>query len=316
VGIGTLTRGLRPGLVAILFLLAVSSCFSQEQSGAVSHHSLLQLKSTAEIEKSECTRFYRNPLALLLFLPGTLFFIYALATKKRKGLLPFFALLFLLGSASPVSERLTMEGERLFQAGEYAASLAQYRQARSLLPCNPALSYNLALVYHHLGERGYAVHFLRESLKQRPGDVQARAALQALENSYGLAGQVPPPLPVHPDLAYLLLVLLTNASLVMAAFVVRLKRVRFLISLVLLGLAAVGSSCFFVGRLRASSQPVGVIVSERADLLRVPESDSKPWFELPSGTSFLIRGRGGGYYLVETSSGVKGWVPMEVVLLD
>jgi len=142
-----------------------------------------------------------------------------------------------------------------------------------------------------------------------------RGVLQSLEHGYGLTGQVAAPFPVHPDLAYLLLLLFANAALIMAALFVRKKRVQFLIFFVLLSIAALSSFAFFVGRLYSESRSVGVVILAGSHLNRVPEVDSKSWFELPSGTSLWIRGQFGDYYLVETPSDILGWVRTAAVRL-
>ncbi len=333
-GIGTLRQAIRRGLVVVLFLsLSPPGCLQgQPREGAPEApttvarsgerqqtESALRLKSWLEIERSGCKRRYRNPLSLLWLAPGTLFFVFALSTRKRRALFPFAVVLLLaalLGNTRQTPESLVQEAQRRFLQGDYRSSMELYRKAEELLPCNPALEYNLGVVSHHLQQRGQAIHYLRRSLGERPGDPQVRSALKRLEALYGLQSQLPAPLPVDPDLVYLLFLVLANASLVMAALVVRVKRVQFLISLVLLAIAALGSLIFFVERLSAGSRSVAVVIPEQAELLRVPEEDSRPWLGLPSGTSLEIRGETSGYYLVQTASKLKGWVHRDAVLLD
>ena len=103
---------------------------------------------------------------------------------------------------------------------------------------------------------------------------------------------------------------------VIGAFVVRTKKVQFLITLVLLAIVALGCLAFFLGLICADSRSVGVVVSAQGELFRVPEEDSKTWFELPEGTSLFVRGRSGGYYLVETPSKIEGWVKSDTILID
>jgi hypothetical protein len=325
-GVGACAGYVRAGLVAVLFLLLLTPGYSQTDQGNASGHSPaasasfdpqdLPLKELNEIKKSNCTRHYGNPLNLLFLLPGMLFFLFALVTRRYKKILPFFFLALLLASSEQDPSISIREAEQSFQAGRYAEAIEFYRQAEQALSCNPALLYNFGILSHYLGEQGYAIHYLRQSLREKPGDPQGRGVLQRLEQGYGLVGQVAAPFPIHPDLAYLLLLLFANASLIMAAFVVRTKRVQFLISFVLLTIAALGSFAFFVGRLHSESRSVGVVISEGSGLNRVPEIDSKSWFELPSGTSLWIRGQFGDYYLVETSSDIMGWVRTNSILLD
>lgn len=325
-GVGARAGYVRTGLVGVLLLFLLTPGYTQnDQPGASKQYagasaSLdvqdLPLKELNEIRKSNCTHHYSNPLNLLFLLPGTLFFLFALVTRKFKKILPFFFLVLLMGSSEQDPYISIREAEQSFQAGRYAEAIEFYRQAEQTLSCNPALLYNLGILSHYLGEQGYAIHYLRQSLREKPGDPQARKVLQSLEQGYGLVGQVAAPFPVHPDIVYLLLLLFANASLIMAAFVVRTKRVQFLISFVLLTIAALGCFAFFVGRLHSESRSVGVVISDGSDLNRVPEEDSKSWFELASGTSLWIRGQFGDHYLVETPSEIMGWVRTNTILLD
>lgn len=325
-GVGTCAGYIRTGLVGILLLFLLTPGYSQNNQPGASGQSAgvsasldaqhLVVKDLNEIRKSNCTRRYSNPLNLLFLLPGTLFFLFALVTRRFKKILPFFFLVLLMGSTKQDPYISIREAERSVQAGRYDEAIGFYRQAERTLSCNSALLYNLGILSHYLGEPGYAIHYLRQSLRQEPGDPQARKVLQTLQQGYGLVGQVAAPFPAHPDLAYLLLLLFANASLIMAAFVVRTKRVQFLISFVLLAIASLGCFAFFVGRLHSESRSVGVVISDGSDLNRVPEEDSKSWFELPSGTSLWIRGHFGDYYLVETPSEIMGWVRTNTILLD
>ena len=91
----------------------------------------------------------------------------------------------------------------------------------------------------------------------------------------------------------------------------------FLLSLAaLVAIVALGCLAFLVGRISLESRLAGVVVSEQGELFRVPEEDSKSWFELPAGASLWIRGQAGRYYLVETPSQIEGWVRGDTILID
>jgi tetratricopeptide (TPR) repeat protein len=276
----------------------------------------LPVKEVAEVLRSDCRQRYSNPLNLLFLLPGLVFFLSVLFTRNYRKFLFFSVLLFLLGSTEPRYFALVRQAEEHFASGNYSEAMEYYRQAERELPRNSAILYNLGVVSSKLGQPGYGVHYIRRSLRLAPADRQARNALLALEKRYDLAGQVAPPFPVHPDVAYLLLLIFANLAFVMGAFVVRTKKIHFLISLVLVAIVALGCLAFFLGRLALEKRPVGVVVAEEGELFRVPEEDSKSWFELPAGTSLWIKGRAGGYYLVETPSQIDGWVRGDTILID
>jgi tetratricopeptide (TPR) repeat protein len=325
-GIGTRPRAFRTGLVGFLFVVGLAIGFAQDNQPSAQEQMVrvvseekglqLRLKERTEVERSECKQHYKNPLNLLFLLPGLSFFIFALVTRNSRKPFLFFGLLFLLGSSEPNRIALVQKAQESFASGNYQEAMETYKQAEKLLPCNSAVLYDLGVVSFYLEQPGFAVHYLRRALRVNPADRQARRALQALERHFDLDGQVAPPFPLHPDVAYLLLLVFANTAFVLGAFVVRTKKVQFLISLVLVTIVALGCLAFFLGRIHIESRSVGVVVSAQGELLRVPEEDSKSWFELPEGTSLFVRGRSGGYYLVETSSEIEGWVQRDTILID
>ena len=324
--IGTHPRALRTGLVAFLLVCGLAVGFAQDHRPSSQERSAsaasggggldLRLKDQAEVERSESKQRYKNPLNLLFLLPGLLFFVFVLVTGKYGKPFLFFSLLLLLSSTEPDRLALIQKAQESFASGNYQEAMEIYGQAEKLMPGNSAVLYNLGVVSHYLGQPGYAVHYLRRALHLAPADMQARRALAAVERRSDLAGQVAPPLAVHPDIAYLLLLIFANMTLVVGAFVVRTKKVQFLITLVLLAIVALGCLAFFLGLIGVDARSVGVVVSAQGELLRVPEEDSKTWFELPEGTSLFVRGRSGGYYLVETPSELEGWVKSDTILID
>jgi tetratricopeptide (TPR) repeat protein len=322
-------QGLRRGLVVIFVLVSVvASTQDRGPAGggrtdgngggaeAAAGGRQLILRGWDEVSRAERPRAYTNPAWLLLLVPGTLWFGYALLGRLFPRRLAFFVLLpLLLGAAPGGPERMIREAERLYGAGQYASALQLYRQAATLLPANPVLLYDLAVAADRVGERGYAIAYLRRALKQDPGDRVTRGALRYLEDSYELQGQVPPPLPVHPDLPFFLTIGSANLTLIVAGLVVRRGRVQFLIALVLAAVFTAAALGVFLARLQAEARPVGVLIGQTR-LLRIPEADSRNWLELPAGTTLRVRGRAAGYSLVETGSQLKGWVAEERIILD
>jgi hypothetical protein len=289
----------------------------------------LSLENAEEVLGSHCKRIHENPLNLLFLLPGALFLVFAVSIRRRREMLAL-VLLTLLGSVifgngSPWAadgpaeggpQALMKNAERAFDTGKAEEALELYLQAGSRLSCNPALEHNLGVCYAMMGRSGDAVVHLRRSLRYRPADGETRRALRFVEESAGLEGQLPMPVPVNPEVLFVITLVFANLGLGAAGFAVRRKVVRAFIVMILLIIAGCISLGFFLGLLYNESRPVGVVIAENVGLVKIPEDDAHPSFVLPPGTSLRIRGQAGGYYLVETASQFRGWVRSETILLD
>jgi len=301
--------------------------------GGVGAAGELVLVSADEVLSSRCGRIHEDPLHLLFLLPGLLFLIFAAAVRRRRGLLAILVAGVLLagalaaggpgpaslgagGDGASLAEASLRQAEQSFAAGRVEEALGLYREAGAHLPCSPALEHNLGVCYAAAGEVGYAVLHLRRSLRARPADKATRRALATVEQAAALEGQLPMPVPVNPDVLFVMTLVLANLSLGAAGFALRHKGVRALIVLVLLTIAAGISLGFFLGLLNNENRPVGVVVAREVGLLKIPEDEARASFVLPPGTSLRIRGQAGEYYLVETASRFRGWARREAIVLD
>ncbi len=276
----------------------------------------LELRGWPEVRRAGCDRFYRKPRSLLYFLPGpVILLIFLFVGAPARPLAALLAVL-LLGAGGDGAELLTRQAEAAYRQGSYREAAEGYLAAQELTGCNPALSVDLALSHRALGEAGYAVGYLRRAVAALPGDLSLRRTLESWEEGYGLASQVPPPPAVNPDLPFFLLVGMVNLTSLVGAALVRLRRVRLLIVVVLLAVATVGCLAAFLGVISRQGREVAVVAQAGTDLLKIPEQDSGTWLELPPGTALLIRGRSGRYALVETGLRLRGWVPLDRLLLD
>jgi hypothetical protein len=334
------TREIRRGLVGLLLLALAAPVFSQAgpsgggAAGAAGAAGagpagVPELERAAEVLGSRCSRLHENPLNLLFLLPGVLFLLSAGTLRRRRGLLTvvlvtsavagFLAVGVPRAACGPPqgdAGSLVREAEAAWRAGRAAEALELYGRAAELLPCNPALEHNLGVCSAGVGETGAAVVHLRRSLRYRPADRGTREALRAVEEAAGLEGQLPPPVPVNPDVLFVATLVLANLSLGAAGFALRRKGVRALILMIMLAIAGCISLGVLFGLLYSESRPVGVVVAEGVGLARIPEDDARASVVLPPGTSLRIRGRAEGYYLVETASRFRGWVRQGAILLD
>lgn len=72
------------------------------------------------------------------------------------------------------------DGLTLFQRGSYAAARDSFQAALSLKPCDCVLLCHLAQCYEHLGQTAKAEETYRQSLQQKPNDIECRHALDML----------------------------------------------------------------------------------------------------------------------------------------
>ena len=77
-----------------------------------------------------------------------------LATKNlpRLGAIGFFALALLLAGCSPSGPRALLKGKKLLERGDYAAAVAQFKTATSLLATNAQAWNYLGVAYQYAGQ--------------------------------------------------------------------------------------------------------------------------------------------------------------------
>jgi tetratricopeptide (TPR) repeat protein len=324
----------RPGLVALLFfgLLFCPPAWGQDnspppgsvaaaerQAGGSAANGELALKPWADIRRYPARPLYTRPAALLLFLPGPLFFgvVLLLPRIRRRGL-PLLMLFLLLGSRAgpPDPGLVARSAEEAFARGDLRRAAELYGGLEAKYPGNPALLYNLAVCRHLLGERGAAIYLLRRGLDREPGDSEIRAALVSLEKQYGLSGQLPLPPPLGAGLPFVLAACLSNLGFAAGAFFYRRRRVQLLILLVLLAAFTLVSAGLHLALESRENRVQGVVAAKTAELKMIPRERANNRLRLPEGTSLYVLGEDHGFLLVETGFGFKGWVEKKVLLID
>jgi len=308
-------RTISYGLVVFLFLVSVWPASGQaprpDSGRAVERE--FSVKPWREVRRSGSIRLHDQVWSLLLFLPGPLVFVSFLAFRKRRiGLV--LVLFSLLGSVESQME-LVLKAEQQFNRGDIESALASYQRIEAWSE-NSGLLYNMALCSHVLDRPGQAIYFLRKSLRIDPHDRVVRSTLNQLEKRYGLETQPTPQPPVNPEVFYLLLLIFTNLSFVLAAFLYRTREVRLLILLVLMGTLMIGSLLMFFIYHAQERKPLGVVAVEAVSLKKIPELEGRDWILLKPGTVLSITGEAGDFYLVETGLHLKGWVQKKTLLLD
>ncbi|HUV07638.1 MAG TPA: hypothetical protein VMX75_07895 [Spirochaetia bacterium] len=323
------------GVILILLSLPLGQSWSQgyplRLTGADGEVLTLRLREEPEILNSTCKRLHDHPLIYLAFLPGPLLFLVLYFLKRRsagskKGaaksigpsLMVVFCLPFLLGvqDPDPSVTALLRQGIEAAQSEHYEEALKYFQTVADTMGCSASLSYDMALCCYASGRGGYAVHYLRKSIRDDPRDPALRKALSAVEGNLDLSSQISPPIALHPALFFILTVVFFNLTFVALVFVYLFKKGAFAILFVLIALLSLGSFSLFIYTLGESRQNGAVVKEGQGELKKIPLDEAQIWFSLKEGTSLRVTGRAQGYLLVRTGQGLEGWIRAGEVLID
>lgn len=285
----------------------------------------LSLLSVEEILAEEEAFSHRESGSYLLFLigPGILLVIGVSVTLQRRRAAPAAAAILVAGLLTVLpltgeSERLEAQlgrAERLFETGAYAEALGAYTALAEQMTRNSSLHHNYGVAAYFLGSRGEAVHGFREAVRFDQADSEHRAVLRTVEEEYGLEQQVDVPRFVDPDIALIGLLLLFNVGLPLVVLLpFRAKGQRVIFGTLFLILTLLGS-LVLLQAVRIETEGRGVVRSEVAQMLRIPEPDADTWLTLPQGTAVQVELRHQEFVLVRTGLGVEGWLEAEQLLL-
>jgi tetratricopeptide (TPR) repeat protein len=278
------------------------------------HFHPLSAEETASFHHSAV---WGNGWYYLLLIPGPLlFFIFLLLKKKKLFLFASIILLLAAGSQDELDYSSTSRGCALYEEEEYDKARAQFQEGLNQDPENPALHYNLALCYYKLDDPGKGIHHLRTALYYAPMEQKIRMTLETIQSELGLDQQVPPVLPVHPDLFFFLLIFFINLAALIAIWgLFRLGSIKIII-IIMFGLFTIGAAIGLLYTIGNRSRVNGVVGIEASEMKRIPRQDAAFWLDLPEGLTLRVLGSSGDFYLVVTSYGLKGWVDRDQIILD
>jgi hypothetical protein len=268
---------------------------------------------------------HRESSSYLLFLigPGILLVIAVSLIIQRRGapaastgvlLLVLLSGMPLIGESDALERRLR-RGQEHFGRGAYQEALSTYRSLSEDLPHNGGLYHNLGVAAYLAGNRGEAVHGLREAVRYSQERAEFRELLLSVEEEYGLEQQLEVPRFLDPDTVLIGLLLLFNAGLPLVILLpFRAKGQRVIAVSLFVILSLLGSLVFLQAR-RFETQGRGVVRGPQAQMLRIPEPDADSWLTLPEGTAVQVSLRHQQFVLVSTGVGVEGWLEAEALYL-
>ncbi len=216
--------------------------------------------------------------------------------------------------ADPVDVEITFqEGNRLMLDKQTDLAVERYRQVLAQQE-TASLHHNLGIAYYQSGDTGRAVLHLERALRQGFGSTATREILSVVRQSEGIA---PPRYTVLQRLArslpeglWMVLVFCSFwSSLVLGVyFYLLVKRQSLYRDVAILSALVFGFSCVACVGL-SQDQHHGVLLGNPVGLKVVPTTESEAFLMLKSGEMARYLKRNNHYVFVETSGGVRGWVP-------
>lgn len=258
---------------------------------------------------------YSDPLNYLLLLPGLAALLIGFILKRRKTAVIAMIVLFL--SASTWENReISEEPWDLFAAEEYYRAAAEFYLLAVDTENNSALFYNASICFFQSGDIGKSVQSLRKAVFLDPYNSSFREFMKIIEKESGLPFQEDDVFLLHPDMFFLIFLILWNLGC--AAFtVVLFKRssimVIVIITLIILTILAASGIIVSVS---ARSTEIGIVRLDSTKVKKIPRADSGASYLLNSGQSLHLEGYSEPYYLIKTKNGITGWLHKNDLYID
>jgi len=265
-----------------------------------------------ELPVYQVSRMYANPFQHLWVLPGVFLFVILAFTKKRGKSVMTIALVLLISSGRPVSFSDSAAAYEAWEQGNFSqaaqdfSALAQERE-------NAGLLYNAGLSYLAGGENGEGLNALRQAIRLKPLNQDFRQTLEEWELYLGFDSSINPAFIIHGNISYLTLILSGNLVLLFAGLFLRYKKGREMVLALLFGLIGLTASAGLVYTLWYNSSPQGLVMTDQAPIVKIPDKQANDWMTLAEGTSFRVEGETEDYILVVTSYGLEGWLTKDKV---
>ena len=219
-------------------------------------------------------------------------------------------------------EGLFLQGNRLYEAGEYGKALESYAGIAAMGYESGPLYFNMGNCYYKLGETGQAILHYERAARLIPGD-------EDLEVNLSLARlKVVDQIPELPRFRLLVLLerfvfyfprdalwilMWSSYAVLMAAWILRLmwsRGRRFSGKVIWAGsLLVILSSLCLAGQIRQEREPgEAIILAKEARAVSAPGEEGIQVFTLHEGTKVLIQEVSGSWVEVLLADGNVGWL--------
>lgn len=191
---------------------------------------------------------------------------------------------------------------------KYAEALANYVSVETSFKESPGLYINKALLCLKTDNLTGAAYNIRTAERLIPGNSRVEFIKEYIEKIGGLSQQATTSAPVHPDLFFIIFLLLFNGFFWFFWLGISRKGFAYNFTAVCLFILTLASLSGIWYTDRVNSVRAGVIGEQGASLKKVPEKEALQWMELSRGNTVYIEGEWMDQYLIQTEYGLKGWI--------
>jgi hypothetical protein len=279
----------------------------------------IEILTVDEIKIMIIKEWLNGPYLWLLVIPGFLYFIlnlFLLNKKNSKSLIILIVLSFsLLSFSLPEWEHQSLlDGEALVDKGNYDQALAVYQSIYMKKP-SAAIQYNMAVVNHMKGNLVECELLLRSALLTMKDNKDYHSKLLIIEELYGLKDQFSLHGVLNAFQLKIILILLIDTLLISYSVYLKKKKTLlfFINSFLLIFIFSLTLTLVVVDW--GYNRIQGVVVEQGGNLKRIPERTGNEWLNLKAGTTVHVKAEKTGYYFIETGYGLKGWLPVNDLIL-
>lgn len=287
----------------------------------------LSFMTTPEIISSYRTFLYKKPFMWLTLLVSSLI-VLLFGIKKflnnsfgRKSLIITIVLLPALLFSFAYAKGLEYQGdlvaaENFIEEGDYTNAITIYSQLAELLPNNYGIYVNMAILWDKIGDLSNAVNSIRIAERIDPSNNKIEKIKNYLYNSEDTAvRQARTVSSINPDYIFIVLVVLFNILVLVLVKLRRNRSITNISSFFVLILFCLISGAALIWVDSKNSIDAGIITSDGAELVKVPNEMALKWMKLKAGSCVYIKGDWKGDYLIETEYGLQGWIKKSNIIV-
>jgi hypothetical protein len=279
------------------------------------------LLSVAELTSPRWYRIGQIPWVLYSLLIGPIIFgVVALWSVRRNtprsrsasrgvlvGIVPFLLGLTLF---PPVDRGRIERAAELIEDGRGAVAAVLYELELQDNEWHAGIHYNRGVLGLEMERPVIATYHLRRAVRLAPEEQLFRDALEGASGYFSLDEQVAIPVYPRPDYFIIAAAVLWTAFWIVFASRRRLRNVLSLVGIVMILVVVLGG----LGWSWNLDRQRDGVVREAVHVRRIPDSSAVPWIGLSTAQAVRIDLEYQDFYLVETLTGITGWVPRSTIL--